>query len=33
MELTKEADENTKRPESITLFDPDQNAILIDQHV
>ncbi|ARV08422.1 glyoxalase [Winogradskyella sp. PC-19] len=33
VKLTKEADENTKGPESITLFDPDGNTILIDQHV
>lgn len=31
--LIKEADETTSGPESITLFDPDGNTILIDQHV
>ncbi|GGI57633.1 VOC family protein [Winogradskyella haliclonae] len=31
--LVKEADDTTKGPESITLFDPDGNTILIDQHV
>ena len=31
--LQKEADENTSGPASISLFDPDGNAILIDQHV
>lgn len=30
--LTSEADESTEGPASITLFDPDGNAILIDQH-
>lgn len=30
--LTKEADASTEGPESITLIDPDGNAILIDQH-
>jgi len=33
IKLVKEADENTKGPESITLFDPDGNTILIDQHI
>ncbi|TCK64764.1 putative lactoylglutathione lyase [Winogradskyella wandonensis] len=33
IKLIKEADANTKGPESITLFDPDGNTILIDQHV
>ncbi|RZN84091.1 MAG: VOC family protein [Winogradskyella sp.] len=33
IKLVKEADESTKGPESITLFDPDGNTILIDQHV
>ena len=33
IKLVKEADESTKGPESITLFDPDRNTILIDQHV
>jgi catechol-2,3-dioxygenase len=31
--LESEADENTNGPASITLIDPDGNAILIDQHV
>ncbi len=31
--LQKEADSSTKGPESITMIDPDGNAILIDQHV
>lgn len=30
--LTKEADETTEGPEYITLIDPDDNSILIDQH-
>ena len=30
--LTKEADETTAGPEYITLVDPDDNTILIDQH-
>ena len=30
--LTSEADEKTTGPASITLTDPDGNAILIDQH-
>ncbi|WP_299117153.1 VOC family protein [uncultured Winogradskyella sp.] len=33
IKLVKEADETTKGPESITMFDPDGNTILIDQHV
>lgn len=33
IELKTEADENTAGPASITMFDPDGNAILIDQHV
>lgn len=33
IELTSEADETTTGPASATLFDPDGNAILIDQHV
>ncbi len=32
IELTLEADKNTEGPAHITLFDPDGNAILIDQH-
>jgi len=32
-QLVKEADELTEGPDSITLFDPDGNTILIDQHV
>ena len=31
-ELYSEADETSKGPASITLFDPDGNPILIDQH-
>ena len=31
--LITEADENTNGPASITLIDPDGNAILIDQHI
>ncbi len=31
--LQTQADENTSGPASLTLFDPDGNAILIDQHV
>jgi len=31
--LESEADPNTTGPGSITLFDPDGNVILIDQHV
>ncbi|MEO0467197.1 MAG: VOC family protein [Pseudomonadota bacterium] len=33
VELQTEADASTKGPASITLIDPDGNAILIDQHV
>ena len=33
IDLMAEADENSKGPASITLLDPDENAILIDQHV
>ena len=33
IKLVKEADELTEGPNSITLFDPDGNTILIDQHV
>ncbi|RZS93371.1 VOC family protein [Aquimarina brevivitae] len=33
VQLESEVDETTKGPGSITLFDPDGNAILIDQHV
>lgn len=32
IELYSEADETSKGPASITLFDPDGNPILIDQH-
>lgn len=32
IELTSEADTETTGPASITLSDPDGNAILIDQH-
>lgn len=31
--LETEADESTSGPASITILDPDGNAILIDQHV
>lgn len=31
--LQREVDESTSGPASITLIDPDGNAILIDQHV
>ncbi len=31
--LMDEADENSTGPASITLIDPDGNAILIDQHI
>ena len=33
LQLEGEADENTTGPASFTVFDPDGNAILIDQHV
>lgn len=34
IKLVKEVDvSSTKGPESITLFDPDGNTILIDQHI
>ena len=33
IELVREADDTTNGPASITLFDPDGNVILIDQHV
>lgn len=33
IELEREADEKSVGPESITMYDPDGNAILIDQHV
>jgi hypothetical protein len=33
IQLESEADPDTKGPGSITLFDPDGNIILIDQHV
>lgn len=33
LKLSSEADLNTEGPASITLIDPDGNAILIDQHV
>ena len=32
VDLYSEADETSKGPASITLFDPDSNPILIDQH-
>lgn len=32
IELTSEADETTSGPASMTLIDPDGNAILVDQH-
>ncbi|HEY3243499.1 MAG TPA: VOC family protein [Phycisphaerae bacterium] len=31
--LATEADESTSGPASLTLFDPDGNPVLIDQHV
>ena len=31
--LTSEVDETTSGPASLTLMDPDGNAILLDQHV
>ena len=31
--IVQEADESTEGPASITVVDPDGNAILIDQHV
>ena len=31
--LATEADESTTGPASLTLLDPDGNAVLIDQHV
>ena len=31
--IVQEADESTEGPASITVIDPDGNAILIDQHV
>ena len=33
LELVAEADETTTGPASLTLLDPDGNAILVDQHV
>ena len=33
IKLEKEAKSSTSGPESITLIDPDGNAILIDQHI
>lgn len=33
IKLEREADENTKGPASLVLYDPDGNTILIDQHV
>ncbi|GAB5527002.1 MAG: hypothetical protein Roseis2KO_48740 [Roseivirga sp.] len=32
IELIREADESTSGPASITMLDPDGNAILFDQH-
>lgn len=32
IELIREADESTSGPASITMIDPDGNAILVDQH-
>lgn len=31
--LESEADENSTGPASFTLFDPDGNAVLVDQHI
>jgi catechol-2,3-dioxygenase len=33
IKLESEADENTSGPASLLFFDPDGNAVLIDQHV
>ena len=33
VELIREADPDTSGPASITMLDPDGNAVLIDQHV
>lgn len=33
IKLETEADEKTKGPASITIKDPDENAILLDQHI
>ncbi|MCI5056354.1 MAG: VOC family protein [Flavobacteriales bacterium] len=33
IEFKKEADENTKGPDSFIIEDPDGNPILVDQHV
>ncbi|MEQ8361040.1 MAG: VOC family protein [Cytophagales bacterium] len=33
IKLESEADENSKGPASLSILDPDGNAILIDQHV
>ena len=33
VKLERESDESTSGPASIVMFDPDGNAILIDQHV
>ncbi len=33
LDLVHEADESTTGPDSLMLFDPDGNPILIDQHV
>lgn len=33
LKLESEADENTKGPASLVLKDPDDNVILIDQHI
>ena len=32
LNLIREADESTEGPASITLIDPDGNAVLVDQH-
>lgn len=32
LELTRRADEQSEGPTSLTLIDPDGNAILVDQH-
>jgi catechol 2,3-dioxygenase-like lactoylglutathione lyase family enzyme len=33
IKIAKEVDESTTRPAGLTLYDPDGNQILIDQHV
>jgi hypothetical protein len=33
VDLTSEADENSTGPASFMVLDPDENPILVDQHV